>query len=70
MEQELRQMHNSCLRCGRPLRSEQSARRGYGPVCYKKAKEDPNLIDLLAGPAKDEQNFMDELQERRKVKAG
>lgn len=67
MEQELRQMHNSCLRCGRPLRSKRSAKRGYGPVCYKKAKEDPNLIDLLQ-PS--EQNFMDELAERRKVKAG
>ncbi len=67
--EQLKQMHNSCLRCGRPLRSKRSAERGYGPVCAKKAKEDPNLIDMLQ-PTGNEQNFMDELHEHRKVKAG
>ncbi len=67
--EQIKQMHNSCLRCGRPLRSKRSAERGYGPVCYKKAKEDPDLIDMLVGPAKNEQNFIDELKERQ-VKAG
>lgn len=26
----------TCLGCGRPLKSEQSIRTGYGPICYRK----------------------------------
>lgn len=60
------QTSSSCLRCGRPLKSRQSQEKGYGPTCAKKAKEDPNLIDLLHNePMKNELNFMDELLERR-----
>lgn len=70
VELTLKQLHNSCLRCGRLLRSRKSQEKGYGPTCAKKAMQDPNLIDMLnTQPVPDEQNFMDELAER-KVLAG
>lgn len=47
MEPGLKQMHKSCLRCGRQLKSRRSQEKGYGPVCAERAKVDPNLIDLL-----------------------
>lgn len=28
-----------CLRCGRPLKSETSRKRGYGKGCFNKMKE-------------------------------
>ena len=27
-----------CLRCGRKLRSEETRKRGYGIICFKKMK--------------------------------
>lgn len=64
----LPQLNSSCLRCGRPLKSRKSQERGYGPTCEKKARQDPNLIDLLNHPSHEisnEQNFMDELKEQK-----
>lgn len=29
-----------CLRCGRALTNKDSAKRGYGPGCYKKIKQE------------------------------
>ncbi|WP_370514520.1 DUF6011 domain-containing protein [Alteribacillus sp. YIM 98480] len=36
-----------CVKCGRKLKDKRSQERGYGPVCWKKSKEDPNLVDML-----------------------
>lgn len=65
------QTSTACIRCGRPLKSKESQERGYGPTCWKKSKEEPDLIDLLQkqSAAEDEQNFMDELKERREESA-
>ncbi|MFB4260478.1 DUF6011 domain-containing protein [Shouchella clausii] len=65
-------MHTHCKRCSRPLRGKESMIRGYGPVCAKKVKYGQqmdlvNLLDKPQQPAANEQNFMDELEERRKV---
>ncbi|MBX0319782.1 DUF6011 domain-containing protein [Shouchella clausii] len=65
-------MHTHCKRCSRPLRGKESMLRGYGPVCAKKVKygQQLDLVDMLDKPQSsqvDEQNFMDELEERRKV---
>jgi len=42
-------MKNSrCKRCGRPLKSPISIKRGYGPTCYAKAaKEEPESEDQI-----------------------
>jgi hypothetical protein len=29
-----------CLRCGRKLTNKESAKRGYGPGCYKKIQKE------------------------------
>lgn len=34
-----------CLRCGRTLTNKDSAKRGYGPGCYKKIKAENNKMD-------------------------
>lgn len=34
-----------CLRCGRSLTNRVSAKRGYGPGCYKKIKTEKNKMD-------------------------
>lgn len=34
-----------CLRCGRALTNKESAKRGYGPGCYKKIKAEDNKMD-------------------------
>ncbi|PAD17384.1 DUF6011 domain-containing protein [Shouchella clausii] len=65
-------MHTHCKRCSRPLRGKESMLRGYGPVCAKKVKygQQLDLVDMLDKQqplAASEQNFMDELEERRKV---
>jgi hypothetical protein len=65
-------MHTHCKRCSRPLRGKESMLRGYGPVCAKKVKygQQLDLVDMLdkQQPLADtEQNFMDELEERRMV---
>ncbi|MET3508445.1 DUF6011 domain-containing protein [Halalkalibacter oceani] len=61
------QTTTACIRCGRPLKSIESQQRGYGPTCARKVKEAPDLIDLLLAQTatQDDQNFMDELKERR-----
>lgn len=70
MEAEM--MYTHCKRCNGKLTAEASMRRGYGPVCYKKAMTPLDLIKSLtklANENKDE-NFMDELddlEERRKA---
>lgn len=33
-----------CLRCGRELKDAKSRDREYGPKCWKKVKEDPDLL--------------------------
>ena len=30
------ELHKTCLRCGRKLKTEDAKIRGYGPVCYEK----------------------------------
>ncbi|WP_144559916.1 DUF6011 domain-containing protein [Shouchella miscanthi] len=65
-------MHTHCKRCKGQLTAKESMRRGYGPVCYKKAITPIDLIKSLtklANSNKDE-NFMDELddlEKRRKI---
>lgn len=34
-----------CLRCGRTLTNKDSAKRGYGPGCYKKVKAEESKMD-------------------------
>lgn len=65
-------MYTNCKRCGRKLKGKESMLRGYGPVCAKKVKygQQLDLVDMLDKPQSsqvDEQNFMDELEERRKA---
>ena len=58
----------NCRRCNRRLRGKQSIQRGFGPVCAKKVKygETIDLVEYAEHPEK-EQNFMDELAERKVV---
>ncbi|WP_062052386.1 DUF6011 domain-containing protein [Bacillus sp. JCM 19034] len=58
------QMHTTCSRCNRPLRSRESQMRGYGPECWKKEHEQPELISLLE--SQNDENFMDELTSDKK----
>lgn len=58
-----------CLRCGRTLTNKASAKRGYGPGCYKKIKlehmkdntEQAKELDEIEGQI----NFVDELKNRK-----
>lgn len=58
-----------CLRCGRTLTNKESAKRGYGPGCYKKIKlehmkdntEQAKELDEIEGQI----NFVDELKNRK-----
>lgn len=34
-----------CLRCGRSLTNKASAKRGYGPGCYKKIRSEESKMD-------------------------
>ncbi|MDQ0299666.1 hypothetical protein J2S78_002086 [Salibacterium salarium] len=36
-----------CAKCGRKLKDLKSIERGYGPKCWKKSKENPDLVDML-----------------------
>lgn len=38
-------MSDICLRCGRALKSKESAKRGYGSYCYKKIKAEEKKRD-------------------------
>ena len=38
-------MADFCLRCGRALKSKESAKRGYGSGCYKKVKAEEQKMD-------------------------
>lgn len=65
-------MYTNCKRCGRKLKGKESMSRGYGPVCAQKVRygQQLDLVDMLdksEQPAANDQNFMDELEERRKV---
>lgn len=42
LENELRAI-KACLRCGRPLKGDESQERGYGPECAKKEE----VIEIL-----------------------
>lgn len=33
-----------CLRCNRKLKDKKSNERGYGPVCWEKVQEQPDLL--------------------------
>ncbi|WP_425352526.1 DUF6011 domain-containing protein [Alteribacter populi] len=33
-----------CLRCGRKLKDKKSMDRKYGPTCWRKIQEEPDLI--------------------------
>lgn len=59
---------SSCLRCGRKLTNKESAKRGYGPGCYKKIKQEEKrdyetkeeIIEIEG-----QINFVDELKNRK-----
>lgn len=38
--------HTNCLRCGRALRSQASAARGYGRTCATKVRQASQAVDL------------------------
>jgi len=38
---------NKCLRCKRPLRTEESRKLGYGKICYKSMKKEKIKQEVL-----------------------
>ena len=40
---EVDEIYSYCLRCGKPLRSEESKLKGYGKTCERKAKCEDKL---------------------------
>lgn len=51
-----------CGRCGRPLKSKESIKRGFGAVCYEKALEEKKArLDLEEIDQELDENFMDEI---------
>lgn len=36
----MEKLHNTCMRCGRKLRSTENRIRGYGDVCWKRMQTD------------------------------
>ena len=38
-----KQKYKYCLRCGKPLKSDESKRVGYGPLCYSKMLHESKL---------------------------
>lgn len=61
-------MLGNCLRCGRPLSSKISIKRGYGGTCYRKVKQAKAKAKLENEVI--EINFIDELKQREVEKNG
>ena len=40
-------LFDKCLRCKRPLRSEESRKRGYGSLCFKLMKKEGKRQSLM-----------------------
>lgn len=63
-------MADFCLRCGRALKSKESAKRGYGSYCYKKVKAEEKKLDEVqkfndvVEEIEGQENFFDELQRK------
>lgn len=59
-----------CLRCGRPLTNKDSAKRGYGPGCYKKIKAEEKKLDEVqkfnevTEEIEGQINFVDEIKRK------
>lgn len=64
-------MSGICLRCGRALTNKESAKRGYGPGCYKKIKAEEQKMDEVQKynevmeQIEGQTNFIDELKNRK-----
>ena len=37
---DMEKLHNTCMRCGRKLRSTENRIRGYGDICWSRMKSD------------------------------
>ena len=35
----MQKLYNKCIRCGKPLKTDENRVRGYGPICYRKVKQ-------------------------------
>jgi len=63
-------MADFCLRCGRALTNKESAKRGYGPGCYKKVKAEEKKCDEVQKfnevmeEIEGQINFVDELKRK------
>ncbi|WP_312906817.1 DUF6011 domain-containing protein [Tissierella praeacuta] len=63
-------MADFCLRCGRALTNKESAKRGYGPGCYKKVKAEEKKLDEVQKfnevmeEIEGQINFVDELKRK------
>lgn len=55
-------MYSTCLRCGRPLKNPASAKRGYGNICYKKAKKLEQKIEAEEAATEEQENFLKEVE--------
>lgn len=59
-----------CLRCGRTLTNKASAKRGYGPGCYKKIRSEESKMDEVQKfnevmeELEGQEDFFDELQRK------
>lgn len=59
-----------CLRCGRALTNRESAKRGYGPGCYKKMKAEEKKLDEVQKfnevmeEIEGQENFFNELKRK------
>lgn len=36
-------LYDKCLRCGRKLKTEETRKRGYGDICWKKVNENKKV---------------------------
>ena len=47
MEVKMQKLHETCLRCGRKLKTEQSKELGFGKVCWEKYNSENTFKQLF-----------------------
>ena len=47
MEVKMQKLHETCLRCGRKLKTEQSKALGFGKVCWEKYNSENTFKQLF-----------------------
>ena len=53
----MKQLHETCIRCGRKLKNPKSKELGFGVVCWQKWQEEHDIKKLFDVDIKQEDNY-------------